>query len=161
MNPSLWAQRFWSRVNKNGPIPENPSLGRCWLWTGVTSGKHWNLEYGRVHLHGKLIGSHVASYRLHRGEIPQGKELDHLCRNPMCLNPDHLEAVTHRVNCLRGARSAARKPKSHCRRGHPYEPGSFVCEACKRVKALRHYYKVRDEYNATRRKRRALLRRAK
>lgn len=134
--------RFWSYVDKNGPIPEyRPDLGPCWLWTG---GK--TLGYG-VLGRGKRgsgqIKAHQFSYELHKGSIPEGKEPDHLCRVPACCNPDHLEAVTHRENCLRGVGVAARAAKvTHCPQGHPYDDentyrtpkGHRQCIACRKAR---------------------------
>jgi hypothetical protein len=78
--------------------------------------------YGRVYRDGRTVSSHRASYELVRGPVPAGLQLDHLCRNPPCVNPAHLEPVTSRENTMRGdtipARNAA---KTHCQRGHPYE----------------------------------------
>lgn len=100
-------ERFWGKVNKAGPEPTNswdgtPLTGRCWLWTGATSGpgygnfqeKH---ENGRPH----WIGAHRYSYQTVVGSIPDGLTLDHLCRRPACVNPDHLEPVTKAENTRR------------------------------------------------------------
>jgi hypothetical protein len=83
------ADRFWSKVDRSGP---------CWLWTGGTS----NAGYGHFHptkRQGK--GAHRVAYELVRGPIPEGLELDHLCRVVTCVNPDHLEPVTHAENMRR------------------------------------------------------------
>lgn len=61
------------------------------------------------------------SHELHKGPIPEGLVIDHLCRNRGCVNPDHLEAVTQRENILRGeGLAAANARKTHCPKGHPY-----------------------------------------
>lgn len=87
--------------------------------------------------------AHRWSYEHHRGPIPDGLHLDHLCRNRRCVNPDHLEAVPCRVNLLRSAGNAA---KTHCPQGHPYAgenlsitrtTGSRVCITCRRANARR------------------------
>ena len=83
-------KRFYDKV-----IPE-PNSG-CWLWIGCNSKRH---GYGSFWMGGKVIASHIAAYRLFKGLVPEGLELDHLCRMPFCVNPDHLEAVTHTVNVL-------------------------------------------------------------
>lgn len=70
----------------------------CWLWLGVKR-KH---GYGAKFLNGKLVQAHRYIYELHRGPIPDGLFLDHLCRNPSCVNPDHLEPVTNAENLRRG-----------------------------------------------------------
>lgn len=75
----------------------------CWIWTGaIASGT----GYGQAHV-GEIprrkIGAHRALYELHRGPIPAGLALDHLCRVRSCVNPDHLEPVTRAENDRRGA----------------------------------------------------------
>lgn len=73
--------------------------GECWVWTGATRG-----GYGRVKLStlGQTVSTHRLSYEHHVGPIPDGKVLDHLCRNRACMNPAHLEPVTHQENIRRG-----------------------------------------------------------
>jgi hypothetical protein len=73
-------------------IPE-PNSG-CWIWLGGAD----VLGYGRLWYKGKVCLAHVVSYELHRGvPVHTGFELDHLCKMPCCVNPDHLEAVTHNM----------------------------------------------------------------
>jgi hypothetical protein len=99
-------------MDKVQPVP----WSGCWLWTAAVNRN----GYGVFGLKRRIRLAHCASYEMHRGQIPEGLELDHLCRVPCCVNPDHLEAVTHRVNILRGnTRSYIRV--THCPRGHPYD----------------------------------------
>jgi hypothetical protein len=109
--PSLpFKEFFWSRVNKNGPIPPlNRKLGRCWVWTmkpGTKAG------YGIVSYRHKRFLAHQVSYRLTKGEVPEGLELDHRCHNRICVRPSHLRAVTHSEN----ARNVPKK--EFCPHGH-------------------------------------------
>lgn len=87
----------------------------CWLWTGSIDAD----GYAQVSRGGRMTVAHRVFYELVVGPIPAGMEIDHLCRKRACVNPSHLEAVTHRINTLRGdtipARYAAR---THCSKGH-------------------------------------------
>lgn len=73
----------------------------CWVWQRGTD----KLGYGRAHSNGGTELAHRVIYERHRGSIPEGLQLDHLCRNPSCVNPDHLEPVTNAENCRRGVRA--------------------------------------------------------
>ena len=89
----------------------------CWEWGGS---RHF-LGYGEFRWAGRKGKAHRFAYEWFVGAIPTGLELDHLCRERSCVNPDHLEAVTHRENVLRGEGLAAKNIlKTHCPRGHPY-----------------------------------------
>lgn len=98
--------------------------------------------YGRQRRGGKLDGAHRFAYIDAHGPIPDGFVIDHLCGNPPCVNPEHLEAVTQRQNLLRGNTiAAANAQKTHCPQGHPYDEantsvsksdGSRKCRACAR-----------------------------
>lgn len=140
-------QRFWSKVNKDGSIPVyNPSLGKCWEWLGASI----QTGHGVFWLNQKNIGAHVFAYGQTKGKVPKSLELDHLCRNPPCVNPEHLEAVTPKVNTLRGNGAAAiNARKTHCKRGHPLggenlyvnSKGQRICREC-----TRQYQRGRKEY---------------
>ena len=117
---TTWEERFWAKVNKDGPIPANrPDLGPCWQWTAALS-----LGYGIFCRQGsRTEGAHRISLELAGRLPPKPLEPDHLCRNRACVNPDHMEAVTHRVNDLRGVGAAARNAVvTHCPAGHEYTP---------------------------------------
>jgi hypothetical protein len=117
-----------------------PNSG-CWLWLGVLN----RGGYGMVKHLGVYRMAHRESFLKHRGPIPGGLELDHLCRTRACVNPDHLEPVTHKENIRRGSRAMV----THCPSGHPYSPdntyrdarGSRFCRSCKRASAARNYQK--------------------
>ena len=86
--------------------------------------------YGQYFASGKVQSAHRVAYQLFKGPIPTGLEIDHLCRVRACVNPEHLEAVTRKVNHNRGLRAngspeihaiaAALKARTHCKAGHPY-----------------------------------------
>lgn len=109
----------------------------CWLWTGYVSER----GYGRIGARGKTVSAHRWTYNLFKGEIPEGLDLDHLCRVRHCVNPDHLEAVTRSENTIRGAHP--NRMKTHCLRGHPFDLANTVrpykknptwrrCQQCKK-----------------------------
>lgn len=123
-------------------IPE-PNSG-CWLWMRSTNSE----DYGQTQFEGKLHAAHRISYRLSGREIPSGSHVDHLCRVHCCINPDHLEAVSHSENIRRGyaAKHLPRKKPRHsaCLRGHSYDDptntyidtdGMQHCRKCRAAQA--------------------------
>lgn len=130
-------EKFWANVS-----PE-PNSG-CWIWAGTTQRN----GYGH-HRYGGRGGpselAHRFSYRIHKGEIPNGFDLDHLCRVRCCVNPDHLEPVTRKENINRSGlvgkwkrELGAKRPwliKTHCRYGHKKEEkyGAMFCVECARI----------------------------
>lgn len=150
--PRLFARRptapeesFWARVNQHGPIPASrPDLGPCWIWTGALS--H---GYGRMTIATKSVAAHRFAYILLVGPIPVGTEPDHLCVNPPCVNPRHLEPVTHQENMLRGPTNVAGRNarKTHCPQAHEYTEantmrrpnGDRQCRECNRVRCMEYY----------------------
>lgn len=88
----------------------------CWLWTASVD-LH---GYGRINAHGRTRVAHRTLYEELRGPVPEGLTLDHLCRVRRCVNPDHLEPVTHAENVRRGEAGAHNKRKTHCKHGHEF-----------------------------------------
>lgn len=110
----------------------------CWIWQRGGNG----CGYGILRVGRKSVLAHRHYYEQHVGPIPAGLVIDHLCRNPSCVNPAHLEVVTVRENTLRGVGPAARNAvKTHCPKGHAYDDanthikkGTRQCRACDRAR---------------------------
>lgn len=120
------------------PVP----FSGCWLWAGALNSN----GYARIKVRGRKFQAHRVSYELKYGPIPVGLQMDHLCRVPCCINPDHLEPVTPQTNVLRSAvpalvarrnqtplmrvlasgrakaRNARMRDATHCKRGHEFTP---------------------------------------
>lgn len=94
-------------------VSREPSPGLsspCWVWTGPTSGGTGRGSgYGRMSLNGATVAVHRAVFEVVFGPIPPRKHIDHLCRNRLCVNPEHLEMVTHKKNCKRRDEAALTK----------------------------------------------------
>jgi hypothetical protein len=126
-------RRFWDKVRKDAD--------GCWRWTGAIQGA----GYGNFWVDDKCRLSHRVAYDMLVGPIPEGLELDHLCRNRECVNPAHLEPVTRTENQRRGLRAM----RVECVNGHPYDAantyrrpnGTRDCRACIRERVAR--YKAR------------------
>lgn len=118
----------------------------CWRWRGAIS-----RGYGVTWLQGRTMPAHRAVYVLVIGPVPKGMELDHLCFNPACVNPAHLEPVTSTENKRRiRPHSNGNDQKTHCPAGHAYDQantylrpaGGRGCIACRR-EACRRYEPTR------------------
>lgn len=105
--------RFWQKVERTES---------CWIWHGTLAAH----SYGQLSVDGRNVIAHRFAYELLRGPIPAGLQIDHLCRNPRCVNPDHLEPVTAKENILRSnAPSAVLARRTHCNNGHPFTPDNI------------------------------------
>jgi hypothetical protein len=87
-----WKERFWSKVDKNGPV--HPTLGKCWIWTAGI----FKSGYGQFRFNDVSMTAHCVSYWLDGKTIPTGLHIDHICRNRLCVNPRHLRTVTCKQN---------------------------------------------------------------
>jgi hypothetical protein len=130
--------RFFSFVNKNGPLAaNNPELGRCWIWTGGL-----NRGYGIFWAFGTSHRAHKFAYRVFVDEVPPDlPHLDHFaCDRTDCVNYQHVRPDTARGNALRSGNIAAQnRAKDECPAGHDYaihgrvnEAGSRECTLCVR-----------------------------
>ena len=169
-------KRFWSKVNKNGPLPpKHPELGPCWIWTAGCSGD----GYGAFWLLGKIVRAHRLSLTFSGVDIPEGMQPDHLCEITKCVRPSHLNVTTPQNNVLRtDSPPAVNARKTHCINGHPLSGDNLVvipnrrrqCLECRRdnrrrfrsrhrkeenikarERALKYYYANRSRINAARR----------
>jgi endogenous inhibitor of DNA gyrase (YacG/DUF329 family) len=130
-------------------MPE-PNSG-CWLWVGAVDGK----GYAVIGVDGQSMPAHRHSYERKKGPIPEGLVIDHLCRVPSCVNPDHLEPVTNRENLDRGPRLIAIRTSPTCRRGHEWSPENTYrspapphyrsCRACTAI-AIEKYQRKKALY---------------
>jgi hypothetical protein len=125
-------------------LPKLRREGDCLVFTGCIE----KSGYGRISENYRSVLAHRVSYEAAKGPVPDGLQLDHLCRNRACCNPDHLEPVTRSENAKRGLTGNHMKAllaETHCKRGHEFTPentyrqsnGARECRACKRASRQR------------------------
>lgn len=147
------AGRFWPKVDQSG---------ECWVWLGAKDAA----GYGQMRIGGECVGAHRVAYELAAGcPVPPRHVIDHLCRNPSCVNPGHLEPVSMLENTRRGILfpilSAKARQQTHCKRGHPLFGDNLKvtrrgrsCITCQRMLAAAWKIKNRGRVNAMQRARR-------
>jgi hypothetical protein len=140
MSKNTTTERLWQKVQKTDS---------CWLWTGAIN----NSGYGLFWYNKKMRLAHRIAYETIKGCIPEGMQLDHLCRVRQCVNPNHLEIVTSKVNTLRGEGVASNNAKkTHCPRGHSYSGDNLFfdkrgyrnCRECHRINSRLRYRSLAD-----------------
>lgn len=134
-------QDFWKHIDKTDWCPITPLVGGCWLWTAGRFSGPWKFGtrpgYGCFKMRNRNQLAHRLAYQFLRGPIPDGLQLDHLCRVVNCVNPDHLEPVSASTNCKRGRNAerwralwasgielggtAKSSAKTECDHGHPFD----------------------------------------
>lgn len=138
-------ERFWEKVER---------VADCLMWTGSKNTKGYGLFLPDARAHNgsrpKSVLVHRWFYKRVKGPIPPGLCLDHLCRNRACVNPEHLEVVTNKVNILRGVGAPAKNAvKTHCMRGHEFTGANTYsngvgwrkCRTCQREHNREHYHR--------------------
>lgn len=141
-------ERLWKRVLKTDS---------CWLWTGAKD----TCGYGVIRAHGKRTNTHRLAYELTKGPIPTGQELDHfVCQTPACVNPDHLEPVSHLENMRRGRLTdyyEQQRTKEYCVNGHVYtldntyigpKRGERQCRTCRNIAAYKYRQRKSNKIGA-------------
>lgn len=134
--------RFWAKVQIDAST-------ECWQWIAANNGE----GYGRYWHNGRLTGPHRVAYETLVGPIPEGLELDHLCRNTACVNPEHLEPVDRYENARRAGAFRPESLRTHCPQGHEYSPentrvsrrrrGNHINRICKTCEAASQQHRRR------------------
>lgn len=128
-------ERFWPRVAVGAP-------DECWPWQSAVAANGYAYFSCGIRPNQVTKPVHCIAYELSVGPVPDGRELDHTCRNPICCNPAHLEPVTHLENMRRSFAAVGHHNarKTHCKRGHLYDEantrvsnGKRFCRACARL----------------------------
>lgn len=147
-NKKTSEELFWEKVRKTES---------CWLWIAYKSKR----GYGRFQYCGTAKYAHQMPFIFSNIAIPEGHEIDHLCRNHSCVNPKHLEVISHQENVRRGHAGDNRKKDmaalTHCKNGHPFDQiiraglrprGGYRyvrrCSICSRANFKSYYEKIKS-----------------
>lgn len=135
-------ERFWAKVDKSRD---------CWLWTAATNG-----TYGVMGSGNERDYAHRLAVIFDGRGIPKGMQVDHLCRNKLCVRPDHLDIVTPKENFSRVPRETMRhvirsRTRVRCGKGHPLTSDNVFhrknesfrrCRTCHRLQSRRHHWRL-------------------
>jgi hypothetical protein len=151
MSKSL-EERIWPKVNKNGKIMPNMDSA-CWEWIGSKMSSGYGQIIIKENNKWRPRPAHVIVYEIMVGSIPKGLEPDHLCRNRACVNPSHIEPITHKKNVMRGTSPVVDQVKrTHCPKGHPYDEentlrrrGKRECYKCGAIRTLAYKSRMTPE----------------
>lgn len=119
IRPPMTREQVIERIDEN--VYKDPISG-CWVYTRSLTPTGYPMACFTAYPH--LVNYYRVAYTMYRGEIPEGYELDHLCRVRCCVNPWHLEAVTHAENMRRAQypkETHRNGRKTHCKRGHLFD----------------------------------------
>ena len=145
-NDGVPVNRLWQSIGCAVRMPNG-----CWEWCGTTKDNGYGIRYGVFKWRNwgktKQGYAHRLAYIIFYGDIPKGKEINHLCKNTLCVNPQHLQAATRRENLLHGDTFASKNcSKDRCIHGHLFDEsnthfttdGSRKCRACDRIKRQKY-----------------------
>jgi len=129
--------RLWEKI-----IPE-PNSG-CWLWIGATN----RTGHGQIRIGGHNRPPHRVMYEMIHGPVPAELDMDHLCRVPCCVNPTHVEPVTHLENVARGDAGKHWSDRDRCKHGHLFTPENTRwqgkarrCRECTKRSSNEYYWR--------------------
>jgi hypothetical protein len=137
---------FWPKVNKESGVYPIPGGEQCWEWTATRDMLGYG-RFGSAIFGGRTVAHRISFFLRYDMASTAKRHLDHLCRNPGCVNPQHLELVSAQTNILRGVSpSAINAAKTHCIHGHEFTPENTMlnrhnrtCRECHR-RVCREWY---------------------